>query len=253
MGLFDNIDSGTNDADSNDTLHDDQAGANAGGANRDSTAGALAGVLSLPGVQDLVLAARRGERMRVLSEADYAALTQQRQQPKQDDEPAPEPDPNWAELDNAALAQQLQKKVVSQVGKAISKTLADTLSPLQQQLDYLMGMANQHRQSQTTNEVSEAMKRHPDLPRYQQSMLAIHKDNPSLSVEELYILAKTRAGHNDVPVTKTERPTNTSAKPSTRKPGDKPVLGSNGFRNLVGKALAELNTSQIEGLNYDGQ
>lgn len=228
----------------NEVLQDDNAPTDKSTvAQPDPNAAAMAQILTIPGVQDLILAARRGERMSVVRQDDFEKLRNASATPVVD---TPVEEPKWAEMSQEELARAIQSHITKKVTNEVAKIVQDSLDPITQNIKLLTDKANNYEQERTKDTVAEAIKRHPDLPKYRDQMSALLQSNPNLDIEDLYILAKSKLGHIDPQVTQVERPTHTTARPAQRLNADnKPTLGRSDFRNSLQQKLAAMDLSEF--------
>lgn len=150
------------------------------------------------------------------------------------------------------------KQILELVQKQLSVLEEKKLKPLREESENLKRYMNQQAQERLKAEIATTRGKYKDFDDYRQDMLEIHAGSPNLSVEELYILAKTRAGKaihppkvveptqgtnegkEDGPQTstETERPTTAAGRPSTASTREKPVGPRlRGFDQLMTEAL----------------
>jgi hypothetical protein len=156
-------------------------------------------------------------------------------------EPPPEPE-NLETLTNA----QLTKYMTDRMGHIVQTTIAsqvdaklkaqqDALTPVLQQL---VADSQRRNQNDTAAQFKVAESRYPDWKQMLPSMIEVNKTVMGASPEELYLLAKARAGLPLVPPSaiSTERPGQT---PASRKTFERPasITGKTGFDALARAAL----------------
>lgn len=201
----------------------------------------IAQMVADPNMRAVLEARQRGEKIRIVR-GDEAAPTNQQQGVhntpteqslnQQLNEPA-EPD-----LDNLS-PKDLSKYMIGQVLKSIKPMIEQALKPVQDRL----GVVDQYVQKSAADgvnlQIEKVRSRYPDFDQYRQTMVHLSNDNPSLSVEELYIIAKTRSGQPLSAPTglMSERPSTVAAKPQFR--SNEPVQpGRAGFSALLERALS---------------
>jgi hypothetical protein len=110
----------------------------------------------------------------------------------------------------------------------------------------LEDFVNSQQTQKVQGEIQDVRSRYPDFAQYQTQMVQLHKQNPGLSVEELYHVAKRRSGGPDTKVdTRTERPSSHSGRPPKRKA---PIGNSKAdFQRLLDGALENLD------LNFESE
>jgi hypothetical protein len=94
--------------------------------------------------------------------------------------------------------------------------------------------------------VKSAREKFQDFEQYREPMREISVQNPGLDVEELYMLAKKRAGALDETPSRiqSERPSAAPGKPARRAPKTNPH-GSSGWNNSIAQALESLNFDDL--------
>lgn len=162
--------------------------------------------------------------------------------PEPDPEPEPEDDLTAGLDDNDP-----SKKILETITKLIDTKLNKALEPLSGQLDSVRSVTEQVQRQEVTSQITKAQEKYKDFGEYKTKMLELSKENPSLAVEDLYILAKNRAGKLRMveQVTTTERPThqpNRSSKPGGKQPPPRPA-GRKGFTDMLAESLAGLDTA----------
>ena len=99
-------------------------------------------------------------------------------------------------------------------------------------------------QKEVDTQIKEAQAKYKDFGKYKAGMLKLNKDNPGLNVQELYILAKSRAGQLAIkePTTESERPSNQPPRRSGERQSQKPARpsGRKGFEEMLGESLNRL-------------
>ena len=217
-------------------------------------------LLTVPGVREAVLANRRGEKARVMTDTEIQQLVQQQVQAaiqqtqaqagQQQAEPE-EAEPNWAELSQAEMASRLKGLLIKEAAKSNKAIVGEALKPIQEAVNFLIDQAKVSNRNAVARTVEDAIKKYPDLPKYKDTMIEIQQANPNLGVEDLYHLAKARAGHIDPAVTQAERPTHTTARPAgtpagrLSRPADRSTGSRQDFMNRLAGVTQGLDLSEI--------
>jgi len=182
-------------------------------------------LLADPDVRQLLEAKQRGEKVK-LSFGE--------------DEPLFSSASNMEDMTNAQLADHVSKTLSRRVDLIVEKKL----SPLIEQLKGLSEYVDSKEASSVDKQLKEARSKYSDFDSHLTSMKSLNKANPGLSIEELYLISKSRQA-KDVPETplqiESEKPSSTSArtKESAEKKPVKP--GHGGFSELVSNALENLD------------
>lgn len=145
-------------------------------------------------------------------------------EPARPREPAPA-EPNFEDMSTADLA------------KYVVKAVDQRLHAFSKDVDARMSKAAAQVEAQAlVTEIAEAMEEHPDLLDYQQPVTQLMTDNPKLSVEDAYVLARRKAGK---PI---------SDSPSAGKPAPESGVPPRGSRAPVaGKPEAQPKTFEEAG------
>ena len=203
-------------------------------AQKDSSA--FANVMADPQVRELLEARHRGEEVEiVLAGAGVGGG-------KKDEEEVVD-ESNLEDMSNAQLLETMSKKV----GKVIGEALDEKMKPLDERVGRFEKKAENDEVLRIQRDVGAAKKKYPDLESYQDEIITAHKENPALSVEELYMLARMRKGDGPPPKptdTESERPTHTSARTPERETRKVPLPpGKRGFAQILveSKAVEEMD------------
>lgn len=119
------------------------------------------------------------------------------------------------------------------------------LSPIADRLKAIEGFANDSQRKEINAQVASVREKHKDFDKFKDQMLKLSADNPGLSVEELYYVAKARSGKLEVKEEETfsEQPTHQPRRPKVKKTARR---GRAGFHNAVQEALKELDLGGLE-------
>lgn len=144
------------------------------------------------------------------------------------------------------------KAILEKMGRVIEEQVSRKLNPLLDRLKGVEGMVVEVQRKKVQDQVANAQKKYKDLDQYRDAMVTLSKENPSLKVEDLYILAKSRAGKLQLAEAKTfsEKPNDSQGirTPSKlKKPdgGKKIPQGRNGFASLLQDSLNKLELGEI--------
>lgn len=131
------------------------------------------------------------------------------------------------------------------VAKTIIQALEAKINPVIDRINTLEQLAQGLQSNTVKAQVTEAQGKYPDFGKHTKEMAQISKENPALSIDDLYVLAKARKG--DLKLAKeepfSERPTETPARPERRERGkDDPAMarGSKGFANHLAEVLDKM-------------
>jgi len=149
------------------------------------------------------------------------------------------------ELDNKGLAKYVTKVLTREVSKTLSKQKEELDSQLQQLTGYVQ---KQHQQT-LEQQIAEVREKYPDFDDHRAEMIQLSNENPSLAVEELYILSKVRKGS---PIVKdstleSERPEDGPSRTArVRRTGrEVPVApGRAGFKQLLNRTPLKIDSGE---------
>lgn len=148
---------------------------------------------------------------------------------EEEDEKAYDPE-TVEDLDNKGIIDASAR----QTSHLLGGILDEKLSPLVRELESLKEDKKLTEKVNLKNELGRAIKRFPDLNTYTNEMIELKKENKGMGVEELYVLARTRAGKGfpDPVSTASERPS--SVVPKVQKERKDPVPhGPKGLDQLI--------------------
>jgi len=152
--------------------------------------------------------------------------------------------PDLNEMSNTELAEYLKGALL----EAIKPVVGDALKPMSGKLDLLEAARKADEQSRFSQEVSDVKKKYPDFEEYRGEMVELDKKNPTLSAEQLYILARLEKGHG-LPLDKTasEKPSSAPNRPERTITREIPLpKGRPGFQQLLSEALDKLDITPKE-------
>jgi len=181
---------------------------------------AFSTLAATPEVRAVLDALDKGETVRV-SVGDEA-----------EDEPAYDPE-TVEDLSNVDLI----KVTVKETVRALGSVMDEKLLPVATDLATLKGDKQKAQRDNTRAELNRAITKYPDFNAYAEDIIELKKVNPSLSVDELYVLARTRKGKGfpDPVRTSSEKPTSSTAASQKERKTPLPV-GRKGMNQLLDEA-----------------
>ena len=188
----------------------------------------LAKILADPDVRQILEAKQKGEKIKVVEDKLERQVVVD--------------DVDYEELSNKELA----KQILSDVTTNIDTTLASKLEPLTEAIKNFEGYVGGVEAETVGKQIKKAQEKYDDFNVYVPDMKELNKLNPSLVVEELYLIAKRRKlGPMDKSIS-SEKPTSSSAKVAARKRAAPLPKGRAGFSQLLNEALDDLELPEIE-------
>lgn len=193
---------------------------------------ALNHVLSDPDVRAVIDAKRQGKKIKVAEDAGEA--------------PAETPEPSVAD---DLPADDPMRETLSRIDKMLKTRIGAAVEPLSKRLEGVESLASEVQKKDVSSQVAAAKAKYKDLDQFKTEMVELSRDNPTLGVEDLYILAKHRSGklRQAETATFTEKPTQHTTKPA---PKNKQTTstprpqGRKGFSQILSGALNELDLSE---------
>jgi hypothetical protein len=187
-----------------------------------------------PEISKILQARQTGKKVSII-DPDAVEPTQRAGEPETVD---------WDNLTNKDLVQ----KIPSVITPTLQKIIDDATKPLLEKIATLESATQQTQAEKVNNSIQAAKQKFSDFDNYRQQMLELNRKSPGLNVEELYYLAKAKAGDFNIPQpTSTERPTNTTARPSLREQRKTPLPnGVRGMSQLLDEALANRDFSMSD-------
>lgn len=178
----------------------------------------------------------------IVSDPDVSRVLQAKRDKKpvkfvEEEEPEPEStDEVKIETGNEEFDQNVQK-----IMGLIDKKFEQALGPIKESVDSLQGLADQYTSQAIEKQIEEVAKKHPDLGTYRKDMAELAGKTPGLTVEELLLISKSRAGKLtlDSPSTHSERPTPTPRRLVSQDRTEPARRGRKGFSQMVADALAK--------------
>ena len=197
----------------------------------------VAQIIADPDVRAVLKAKENGENVKVISgETEIPSRT-----PNVLDFPAEsmEEEVDVEEMSNRQLMKRFGDQIISSVNSSIDKKLKG----VNDRLGQIDGYVNQVEKKEANKQIEAAQKKFSDFEDYRTMMHGIYQNNPNLSIDELYALAKIRTGH---PISRdknleSERPTSTSGRPrpNTRRNESLPP-GTKGRRIAMDEAFEHM-------------
>lgn len=140
------------------------------------------------------------------------------------------------DMTNTELAAYVTKGLLTELPKVIKSDIEG----LKNSLEAVEAKLRASETQQIKSQVESLSQKYKDFSSFKPQMAEIAQQNPALSVEELYILAKSRSGSplTEDSTTSTEKPSSAPGKAPKKR--DIPP-GQAGFRQLLDGALAELD------------
>ena len=131
--------------------------------------------------------------------------------------------------------------------KKIGGMMDNKLGKIADRLQLVEGIAQRAQNNEVNSEIDRAKTKHRDFDTYKDSMVKMSNENPGLNVEELYTMAKMRAGKLDIvqPSTFSEKGT-TQPRRMLKKAGSQTPRGRQGFNKIVQAALEGLDLDSLE-------
>jgi hypothetical protein len=204
-------------------------------------------LLSDPNLRAVIEAQRAGKKIKVIPLNDDGSDEGDGNDPDSRSSQAASPP---VDLDSMSPAE-LTQHIIKEARKQAPKSKEDPkIQALQQQVQALTSHIQQENAKKVDAEVKAVMERYPDFDNHKPAMLQLSQENPGLKVQELYALAKMRAGESvseplDVA---TERPVSSAARPSNLRRPKGPIIGNPAFNNRLHDILA--NKEFVQASDY---
>jgi hypothetical protein len=189
-------------------------------------------LLQDPMIQQVLSARQSGKKFKLVDDAPAAPQVE-------------EPLVPLDQMNNTQMYQHMNKTLTNQLGQmlpqVVEQMIEKHLGPIQQQLQGVNGFVAQTVEQKTQNKIQEAQKKYTDFNKFGNQMVELYKQAPGLEPEELYLIAKARAGSPVTPVTQmeSERPGTSATRPTLFEArGKKPLPpGPRGFEALMKQTL----------------
>lgn len=193
-------------------------------------------LVSDPQIQEILKARQEGREVKLVD-----PKAKQNYLPGLDDDSSSDQESDPADLDDLSpseLAKFIVKKVSASVGTVLKEQQKGVSEKLESFEKYIASAEGQ----KVKSEIEQVRSKHKDFEELRPKMAEIANQNTGLSVEELYLLARTRSGMSLVPEqTETERPSSTTARGPLVSRREKPLPpGRAGFAQALQEGLAKV-------------
>jgi hypothetical protein len=144
--------------------------------------------------------------------------------------------------------------MMKRVVKALDGVLQGRLKSVDEKINSVTDYIGQRQKDEVVSQVEQCRKKYRDFDQYGQEIYGLSQQNPGLSVEELYLVARTRKGGPALKDRRmeSERP---DSGPARTRTGQKTSMGSglSGFRAALSSALDRKleSNKELEGLTGD--
>lgn len=200
---------------------------------------ALTQLVADPQIAAIIQARRAGKSVKIVDDVE---------------EVVEEPDPVEAVVKDMPeddpqrqLISTISKLTEAKTEKVVSK-LMEKIEQLESQLAETAEVTTSVKRDKVTQAVAEARSKYKDFDQYKDKMLELSKENPGLSVADLYIVAKNRSGklRQVETITETEKPTSQPRR--VAKPGSTPKRspGRQGFSEMLSDAFSRVSFEASE-------
>lgn len=188
-----------------------------------------------PQILELIAARQRGEKVTIVP-VDAMPVK------KEDEKETTMSNDDINYLDNTQMLDLVSKRIGGSLDEAIKKALA----PFNDRLDVLDNRALSQDSTKINAEVKAVKEKYSDFEEFEQAMVKLNKQAPGMDVEELYLIARKRAGKG-LPTpenTDSERPTDTLSaaldhRRATRKTDEKARPGHKGMLEMLREGSAK--------------
>jgi hypothetical protein len=189
----------------------------------------IAGMMSDPEIQAVIAARREGRDVQVTD-----------RKPKE-----PEP-PQRKKLSEEIGDDDEVDPTIKRVLDLIEQRVDSTVAPLSEKLAGLEEMASGFQRQTVNQQIEKAAAKYNDFDKYRGEMAKIARETPGLSMDELYLIAKSRA--NDLnfaqPSTETERPMAATGVRRGLPKKPKYERGRKGWNDMLADSLEKLPSRQ---------
>jgi hypothetical protein len=195
----------------------------------------LAKLVADPDIRRILEARQRGEQVSV----NVGDEPQQRQSTPDVEDPE-----DFDMLDNQELANYLMKKM----DRVLEEKVNQSIQGISQKVQSLEGYVQENETKSVKQQVAELREKYSDFDQYKDQMVELNRQNPNLTPEDLYFIAKKRSGHFDEPRPKeseSEKPTQSVTRPPKPDREEPLPQGKGGFDQMLGEALDDLDLSEF--------
>lgn len=195
----------------------------------------VAELLSDPDIRAVIENKRAGKTIRIVEATED-------ENPEDTDE---DPDPIDSLPDEDP-----KKELLKAVADLIDRRAGRTLKEIDNRLRSVEGFATTNQAKEIKNDIAAARTKYADFDQYSKKMVELAKTHDKLGVEELYVLAKMKAGKLELTKSSTfsEKP---SSQPRNRREvnksssKNKPTHGRRAFNEMLGEALSGLDLNTL--------
>lgn len=194
--------------------------------NANQSSETLAKLMSNPIIREVLTAQDRGEK-------DIHVVVGKKPPVAGENEESLERD--FDNMTNEELVEAMVKQIAPMVGEIVDSKIAPIQQTVQQTSAFMQSNVNDSVQRQ----IEDVRGKYGDFESHRTEMAEISKQNPGLSIEELYLINKRRLRKPEEEVTPTEKPSATSARPPRK---DRKVAlprGQAGWRQLLEESRPE--------------
>lgn len=196
-----------------------------------------------PEIFSILRARQSGKRVKIVEEGAEPPASS-----------APQQSDGLDGIDETTLEGMSKKEMVGLVLKSVTKQLDNFFKqqsqPIVDRLGQLENTASSFAQERTQQAVQQVAQKYPDFWDFKDPMIQLSQKHPTMDAEELYLMAKVRAG-KFVPKTSrtsTERPTNMSTRPPKVQQKNHTEQA---IRELANQSLKGFFEANREGIDLD--
>jgi len=198
----------------------------------------FARLVAIPEVRQLLAAQQAGKKVKIVLDEDTKESTLS----SPPSVVPPEP-PQFDEMSNTDLV----KWVVENMSKHFDATLTEKLKTVEDRLTGLSKYIGSSEADKITQQIKDISRKNPDFALYEKYLAELYEMFPKASVMELYLIAKNRFGHLEVPDSRlsTEKPTSGPVG-SRRERRDNRPLGREDFAKLLDAAMTRVGVKGVD-------
>lgn len=209
----------------------------------------LARLAADPDVRSVLEMKQQGKKFKVLSDdGSGGGSTVQRDSGNQQIQDQDDEVVNLDDLDNRGLT----KHILGSVGKILDQKLEGFIKPLKDQTTQLQNYTQQQENQKILNEITKVKEEFDDFEQYRTAMHDLSTRNSDLTVRELYLLAKHRAGgttNQRAERTDSEYPSTSVSRPGTHTRVKNLQPGQRGISQLLQASLSRRQDEIMAGLD----
>jgi len=136
----------------------------------------VAKIMSVPGVRELIEAQSNGRKIKLVDETEQATPSD------------PLEGVDFENMDSRGVV----KLMLGMLPKMVNEVVKQNVAPINDQVGRIRGHLAKSVEKEVNDQVEEARERFPDFDQVKPQILALSNENPGLTVDELYLLAKRR-------------------------------------------------------------